>query len=153
MDIKHGIDVLDLEPKSMPFDQVYCILAAPPCTDFSGSGVQYWAKKDADGTTAKSLKLVDKVIELIDYYAPTFYAIENPVGRLSTLRPRLGKPWYFNPHQFAGYCETIEQAEKERYTKKTGIWGVFNKPVLHDLGNNPSNNWIMKLGGKSERTK
>jgi hypothetical protein len=30
---------------------------------------------------------------------------------------------------------------------------MFNKPELKDLSNNPDNNWIMRRGGKSERTK
>lgn len=152
-DIKLGIDVLTLAPNHMPFDEVYGILAAPPCTDFAGSGAQYWMKKDQDGRTAASLELVDKVLELVDYYHPHFWALENPVGRLPKLRPQLGKPWYFNPHEFAGYCETPEQQQHERYTKKTGLWGVFNRPEKQDLGNNPENNWMMRLGGKSERTK
>ena len=153
VDIKHDIDILELTPEDLPFDSIYGILAAPPCTDFAGSGAQYWKAKDLDGRTAHSLAMLDKVLELVDYFKPKFWALENPVGRLSTLRPELGKPWYFNPHEFAGYCGTEEQREHERYTKKTGIWGSFNKPEKKDLGNNPSNNWIMKLGGKSERTK
>lgn len=153
VDIKHDLNILDIEPDELPFDNVYGILAAPPCTDFAGSGAQYWKAKDEDGRTAHSLSLVDKVIELVDYFDPEFWALENPVGRLSTLRPKLGKPWYFNPHEFAGYCDTEAQQQHERYTKKTGIWGKFNKPEKKDLGNNPSNNWLMKLGGKSERTK
>jgi hypothetical protein len=153
VDIKHDLNILDIEPDELPFDSVYGILAAPPCTDFAGSGAQYWKAKDEDGRTAHSLSLVDKVIELVEYFEPTFWALKNPVGRLSTLRPKLGKPWYFNPHEFAGYCDTEVQQQHERYTKKTGIWGKFNKPDKKDLGNNPSNNWLMKLGGKSERTK
>ena len=152
VDIKHGLDILDLDVDDMPFDSVYGILAAPPCTDFSISGAQYWKVKDNDGRTADSLALVDRVLDFVDCYEPNFWVLENPVGRLSTLRPRLGKPWYFNPHQFSGYLEG-EEAEHDRYTKKTGLWGKFNKPELKDLGNNPDNNWIMRIGGKSERTK
>ena len=153
VDIKHDINILEIEPEQLPFAEVYGILAAPPCTDFAGSGAQYWKVKDEDGRTAHSLAMIDKVLDLVDYFDPVFWALENPVGRLTTLRPQLGKPWYFNPHEFSGYCINTEEQEHERYTKKTGIWGKFNKPDKKDLGNNPSNNWIMKLGGKSERTK
>ena len=152
LDLKHGFDVLELTADDFP-DQVYGIMAAPPCTDFSGSGAQYWPAKDADGRTAASLALVDKVLELVEYLEPTFWVLENPVGRLTKLRPQLGNPWFFQPHQFAGYCSTTEQQAHERYTKKTGLYGYFNKPILKDLGNDPSNQWIMRLGGKSERTK
>lgn len=150
VDIKHDIDILFLEPQCLPFDSVYGILAAPPCTDFAGSGAQYWKVKDQDGRTEESLKLVDKVISLVEHYNPVFWALENPVGRLSTLRPQLGNPWYFNPYEFAAYAVDVE---KNRYTKKTGIWGKFNKPIKDPIEPLPGPSWIMKLGGKSERTK
>ena len=142
VDIKHGIDILELEYDDLP-NNVYGILAAPPCTDFSGSGAQYWKIKDLDGRTEKSLKLVDKVIEIVSWYPELkFWALENPVGRLSTLRPQLGKPWYFQPWWFG-----------DPYTKKTGLWGNFNKDMPKTICTPETNSWIMKLGGKSERTK
>ena len=147
IDIKHGIDILDWE---LDNKQVHGILAAPPCTDFAGSGAQYWNAKDRDGRTEESLRLVDKVLSLVDHYKPVFWALENPVGRLSKLRPSLGKPWYFNPYEFAGYAVDVE---KNRYTKKTGIWGKFNIPEKFEYEPLPGPSWIMKLGGKSERTK
>lgn len=141
IDIKHDIDILELSVDDFP-DQVHGILAAPPCTDFASSGAQYWKQKDLDGRTEQSLALVDKVLEFVDYCDPHFWALENPVGRLQKLRPKLGDPWYFQPHWFG-----------DAYTKKTGLWGNFNC----DLPRNPvepdPNSWIMKLGGKSERTK
>jgi len=152
VDVKHDIDILSLEPKDMPFDSVYGILAAPPCTDFAGSGAQYWKVKDADGRTEKSLALIDKTLSLVDYYKPEFWALENPVGRLPTLRPSIGKPWYFNPSEFAGWLEGEAQL-RECYTKRTGLWGTFNKPEKRALPVSAEGNWIMKLGGKSERTK
>ena len=152
IDIKLGLDVLSLEPRDFPFDSVHGILAAPPCTDFAGSGAQYWKIKDEDGRTAKSLALVDKTLSLVHYYEPTFWVIENPVGRLSTLRPSIGKPWYFNPNEYAGWL-LGEEADRECYTKRTGLWGKFNKPEKKPLPVSPGGSWIMKLGGKSERTK
>lgn len=152
VDIKLGIDILELEPDDLPFEEVYGILAAPPCTDFSGSGAQYWGAKDADGRTASSLALVQKTLDLVDYYQPTFWVLENPVGRLPTLLPRIGKPWYFNPNEFAGYLSG-EDADRECYTKRTGLWGNFAKPIKKELPVSPGGSWIMKLGGKSERTK
>ena len=147
VDIKHGIDILDLSVDDLP-GEVYGILAAPPCTDFSGSGAQYWKTKDLDGRTAASLALVDKTLSLVSHFNPIFWALENPVGRLPTLRPSLGKPWYFNPNEFAGYGYP-----NECYTKRTGLWGKFNKPEKRPLPVNPGCNPIMSLGGKSERTK
>jgi site-specific DNA-cytosine methylase len=151
VDIKLGIDILELDVKDMPFDSLHGILAAPPCTDFASSGAQYWKVKDADGRTDASLALVDKVLEFVDYYNPKFWVLENPVGRLPKLRGQLGSPWYFNPNEFAGWLEG-EESEAERYTKKTGLWGRFNKPERRSLEVTGAS-WIMKLGGKSERTK
>lgn len=154
VDIKHEINILDLDVEKdiLPLGRIYGILAAPPCTDFSGSGAQYWKVKDEDGRTAYSLSLVHKCLEIVDKTNPVFWALENPVGRLPTLIPRLGKPWYFNPHEFAGWLQG-EDASRECYTKRTGIWGVFNRPEKVTLPVVPGCNPIMSLGGKSERTK
>jgi hypothetical protein len=47
---------------------------------------------------------------------PVFWALENPVGRLVHY---LGKPvMYFNPCDYG-----------DPYTKKTCLWGNFNKPA------------------------
>lgn len=141
VDIKLGIDILELDVNDLP-DNIHGILAAPPCTDFSGSGAQYWKIKDEDGRTAFSLSLVDKTLEIIEATEPKWWALENPVGRLSKLRPTLGNPWYFQPHWYG-----------DPYTKKTGLWGNFNKDLpRNDVIPDP-NSWIMKLGGKSEKTK
>lgn len=150
IDIKLGLDVLSLD---LPFDAVHGVLAAPPCTDFACSGAQYWKIKDQDGRTEQSLRLIDKTLELIEYYKPVFWALENPVGRLPGLRPELGRPWYFHPYEFAGWLGDDEFAQRERYTKKTGLWGVFNKPKKIPLSVVSGCNPIMSLGGKSERTK
>jgi site-specific DNA-cytosine methylase len=93
VDIKLDIDILELSPKDLP-DKIHGILAAPPCTDFAGSGAQYWPSKDQDGRTGASLQLVDKTLELINYYKPEFWALENPVGRLQKLRPELGDEYH-----------------------------------------------------------
>ena len=150
VDKKLDIDVLDLNVRNLPFDECYGILAAPPCTDFASSGAQYWKQKDIDGRTTHSLELVEKTLELISYYNPHFYAVENPVGRLQKLLPQLGKVWYFNPHEFAGYCDN---PETEAYTKKTGLWGQFTKPEKRAVAVIAGASPIMRLGGKSERTK
>ena len=99
------------------FGTVDGILAAPPCTHFSSSGAQYWKIKDEDGRTQKHIDYVYQVIRIIDVCKPYFYAIENPVGRLLKLIPEIGKPWYFQPYWYG-----------DPWSKKTGLWGKFNKP-------------------------
>lgn len=153
VDIKHDISILDLTYKDLDaLGEVYGILAAPPCTDFAGSGAQYWKAKDEDGRTEQSLSLVKATLDIVRYCSPKFWALENPVGRLPTLLPEIGKPWYFNPNEFAGWLSG-DEAARECYTKRTGLWGTFCKPEKRPLPVSPEGNWIMKLGGKSERTK
>lgn len=95
------------------------MICAPPCTDFAGSGARWWAGKDADGTTEKSIDLLYRVFDLVEILRPDFWVIENPVGRLNSLipekdfhflfegndRPNFGKPQYFNPCDYAGYLD------------------------------------------------
>ena len=54
VDIKHGIDIMTWDYKSIPKKSVYGILAAVPCTDYSVSGARWFAAKDEDGRTEKS---------------------------------------------------------------------------------------------------
>jgi site-specific DNA-cytosine methylase len=135
----------------LPDKQVHGILCAPPCTDFSGSGAQYWQKKDASGTTISSLSIVDACLRMVAIYKPTFWALENPVGRL---RRWLGPYRFsFDPCDFAGWNSN---PEADRYTKKTLLWGEFNTPEVRrqePLKVCAQGSWLMKLGGKSERTK
>lgn len=94
---------------------VYAIIAACPCTDFANSGAKHFAAKDLDGRTAASIELVHQTLRLVEYYRPSIWAIENPVGRIEKLAGL--PPWRlsFNP------CDLGEP-----YTKKTLIWGRFN---------------------------
>jgi site-specific DNA-cytosine methylase len=127
------------------------VLAAPPCTEFAGSGAQYWKAKNKDGRTAAALELIDATLEIIKRIDPVWWVMENPVGRLPTLRPQLGAPWFIQPHWYG-----------DPYTKKTGLYGDFNnelerndvKPRMYKTktGKRGSYYWA-KLGGKSEKTK
>ena len=123
--------------------EVYAILAACPCTHFASSGARHFAAKDADGRTDAMVDLVYDTLAVIEFCQPECWAIENPVGRIGSLVPELGKPWYWQPCDFG-----------HPYTKKTGLWGAFNR----DLPKTPveptegSKMWS-QYGGSSERTK
>ena len=113
------------------FGDVNGIIAAPPCTDFTTSGNQWWKFKDETGQTHKSVELVNQVMRLVDLYAPTdpeyegvwFWAIENPVGRMGRLVGLTKKPWYFQPCDFAGYLNLSESELKrlDELRAKNGI--------------------------------
>lgn len=183
-DLKHGDNVLTLRPADIVahvrealrlgglsslsvLRSVAGVLSAPPCTDFSVSGAQYWPAKDANGTTAAALAVVDACMALSTFLSEicgAWWCLENPVGRLPKLRPALGKPaMYFQPVDYAHFMEADGQAavDAQRYTKKTGLWGTFNAALLksYAMENDgpirvcPQGSWLQKLGGKSERTK
>lgn len=122
---------------------VYAIIAACPCTDFANSGAKHFAAKDLDGRTAISIELVHQTIRLVEYYRPSIWAVENPVGRIEKLAGL--PPWRlsFNP------CDLGDP-----YTKKTLIWGRFNAdlpvaPVLPTEGSKMHTQY----GGSSLATK
>ena len=129
VDIQQGVDILEWDYKTIDRDSVYGILASVPCTDYAVSGARWFAEKDKDGRTEESQKLVSKTKEIIDYFEPTFWVIENPISRIHNLNTWMGKPkMYFHPFEFAGYG-----FDGDRYTKKTSLWGKFNKPIKKPL--------------------
>ncbi len=129
--------------KYQPPENVYGILAAPPCTHFTVSGSQYWKAKDADGRTFEDTTILTACLMIIARAKPVFWVIENPVGRMRKL---LGNPdFVFNPCDFG-----------DPYTKKTYLWGVFNVPVknrVEPIRSCAQGSWLQKLGGKSDKTK
>lgn len=120
----------------------YGLLLAPPCTDFSSAGAQFWGAKDRRpapkgyeafiSQTEYSMALVYLCQELRARYAWAFWALENPPGRLEKLVPTLTpyRRHVFNPWQYG-----------DPYTKKTILYGQFNErlqlnvvePVLMDI--------------------
>ncbi len=119
---------------------VYGILAAPPCTVFASSGA--WVKR-TDSEMIEGLSMVDAVMRLVVVCDPIFWVLENPVGKLVRY---LGKPMmYFHPCDYG-----------DPYTKRTCLWGRFQKPELNPvepIRSCSQGSWIQQLGGKSERTK
>ena len=108
--------------KSLP--SIHGVLAAPPCTDFSKAGAQYWKGKDSDGRTAVSIQIVRDVLRIIEVLAPKWWALENPPGRIRKCVPELGAPSFsFEPWQLG-----------DPWTKYTHIWGDFTPPLPLFLG-------------------
>lgn len=124
-------------------DGVHGILAAPPCTCFAASGAR-WKRSEED--MLQALSVVDACIRIVWACKPVWWALENPVGKLTRY---LGKPRFrFNPCDFG-----------DPYTKKTCLWGNFTPPTPMMLGADwsvpPMEGSMMhkKYGGKSLRTK
>lgn len=105
----------------IPPNNIYGILAAPPCTMFSLARTR--AKRPRD--FREGMEIVQACLRIIweCRYAPLyrkdvslkFWALENPTG---FLRQFLGLPAYnFKPSEFG-----------DPINKKTDLWGYFNKP-------------------------
>lgn len=122
---------------------IYAILAACPCTDFAVSGARHFAQKDADGRTELSIELVKQTLRTIEYFKPTIWAIENPVGRIEKLTGL--QPWRlsFDPYHLG-----------DTYTKKTLLWGRFNSDLpIAPVEPIEGSKMHLKYGGKSLKTK
>lgn len=166
IDLKSGKDIMDFDQGKWLSDYFHSdakytipeigIIAMVPCTDYALSGTRHFAAKDKDGRTAQSQLLVAKTKEIIDFFDNAgvlkFWQIENPMSRIHTLNPWMGKPTQkFNPCDFAGYDPVPDNS---RYNKTTWLWGNFKlmdkkrlEPIYKE---NPG--W-KNFGGKSERTK
>jgi hypothetical protein len=171
VDLKRGHDILQIDQRWIAsIGPVHGVLAAPPCTDFAGSGAQYWKQKDQDGRTAQSVALVQKTLQIIHSCNPHWWVIENPVGRLPSLVNDLlfYGPTYFHPYEFGGWLEPGQKSHShplippnDSYRKKTGLWGKFRFPnkkpcapvsvTCYNGDNYSPIHW--NTGGKSEKTK
>ena len=115
------LNLLNRKIMEVAMKNVYGILAAPPCTEFSKACFNK-KKKDRDFSTG--FEVVRACLEIIwiiqEKGAPLkFWALENPMGYLNRF---LGHPaFYFQPWQFG---ET-----DFRRTKRTYLWGYFNPPA------------------------
>lgn len=102
-----------------PPQNVYGILAAPPCTDFAVSGARWWKAK-GNQALLDGLAVVDACMRIILISKPKFWVLENPIGRLSKY---IGKPkLIFDPCDYG-----------DPYTKRTCLWGDFYMPKLNPV--------------------
>ena len=95
----------------IPPENVYGILAAPPCIEFS-IAKDHKLKRDY----VSGMEIVNACLHIIKKADPHFWALENPTGMLTKF---LGKQQYsFQPWWFG-----------DGWTKHTMLWGKFNKPT------------------------
>ena len=108
-------DVLDYEPP----ENVYGILAAPQCTEFSILNCKAEARQR---NPQEGLKIVMACMRIIEKSEPVWWAMENPVGYL---REYMGKSvMIFQPWEYG-----------DPWTKRTELWGRFTPPEK------PYKNW------------
>lgn len=126
-----------------PPENVYGILAAPPCTMFSIARNDTTAKEKRD--MRKGMELVNHCFRIIhdclyDNYRVgvglKFWAMENPQS--GYLKRFIGNPpFIFDPSEFG-----------DKHTKKTALWGLFNEPKkiiqeIPQMGND--NNYVRNI--------
>ncbi|HPL56513.1 MAG TPA: hypothetical protein PLC05_03435 [bacterium] len=109
------------------YKDIYGILAAPPCDQFSFAKT---TGKPRDLCRAMEIVYAClKIIWQVQFYLKSpyaketplkFWALENPDGLLKRF---LGKPVFeFNPYDFG-----------DQYQKHTCLWGYFNEPKKHPV--------------------
>lgn len=108
-------DVFEWEGHWEIIKNVYGILAAPTCTQFSFARTTAKTPRNLKG----AFRLVKRCMEIVEdcriHGNLKFWALENPVGYLRQL---LGKPpLTFDPCDYGA-----------NYTKKTDLWGYYNQP-------------------------
>jgi len=96
-----------------PPENVYGILAAPPCTEFS---VLNCIAAPRERNEDEGMEIVNACLDIINKCKPKFWAMENPTGYL---RKYIGTPkMSFQPWEFG-----------DAWTKRTDIWGDYNLPL------------------------
>ncbi len=104
------------------------VLAAPPCTEFAGSGARWWAGKEPRLLEA-AIQIVDECLQIVDWVQPRVWCLENPIGRIARVVPRMGgRKWRhaYHPFEYGGYGD---DPAADAYTKRTCLWGRFTMPI------------------------
>ena len=99
-----------------PIDNVYGVIANPPCTMFSLARTTAKTPRDIEG----ALAIVSGCLRIVIACKPKFWVLENPKG---LLRQYLGNPKItIQPYWFG-----------DSWSKQTDLWGDFNLPKFSPI--------------------
>tara|TARA_A100001015_G_scaffold301634_1_gene388753 strand:- start:1344 stop:1952 length:609 start_codon:yes stop_codon:yes gene_type:complete len=106
-----NINILDWDHTEYPPDTFDIIWASPPCTEYSKAKSR--GVRDIEGAN----KIVLKVLEIIKYFNPCLWIIENPQTSLLKKQPfmiELEKEYFFHDADYCMYGKP--------YRKRTRFW-------------------------------
>ena len=108
----HLVNIMDFDYRQYPPHHFDVVWSSPPCECFSPIN-RLRIKKEPEVVRQRmmdSLPLLRRVEEIIDYFQPTFYFIENPDGYM--------KDFIDRPMYMVDYCKYSDFG----YRKRTCIW-------------------------------
>jgi hypothetical protein len=106
----------------VPPPHVHGVLAAPPCTEFARVGARWWPNK-SPALLVEAVDVVRACLRIIGQVNPSWWALENPIGRLADCVPELGPPrWKGDPCDFG-----------DPWTKRIWLWGHFAPPFYRPV--------------------
>jgi len=141
----HKVDIMDFDYKQYDKDEFDIVWASPPCTNYSKLQDSWLGRMRKGEIYTKEIqekemneddKLVLKSFEIIDYFNPEYWFLENPASSKMKDRPFMkDKPFYL-----VDYCMYSDWG----YRKRTRIW-TNKKDWSNKLCNKECGNMVGNL--------